>query len=66
MPVVPAGAPSPRTVGGYTLLTMIGEGGMGVVHLARRGDGARVALKVMRPQVVGDNEARRRPGQSLE
>ena len=58
--MVPAGAPSPRTVGGYTLLTMIGEGGMGVVHLARRGDGPRVALKVMRPQVVGDNEARRR------
>jgi serine/threonine protein kinase len=31
-------------VGGYTLLTKIGEGGMGVVHLARRGDGPRVAL----------------------
>jgi hypothetical protein len=47
-------------VGGYTLLTRIGEGGMGVVHLARRGDGPRVALKVLRPQVVGDDEARRR------
>jgi hypothetical protein len=47
-------------VGGYTLLTKIGEGGMGVVHLARRGDGPRVALKVLRPQVVGDDEARRR------
>jgi Protein kinase domain len=59
-PAVPAAAPSPGAVGGYTLLTMIGEGGMGVVHLARRGDGPRVALKVLRPQVVGDNEARRR------
>jgi hypothetical protein len=48
------------TVGRYTLLARIGEGGMGVVHLARRGDGPRVALKVLRPHVVGDDEARRR------
>jgi serine/threonine protein kinase len=33
---------------------------MGVVHLARRGEGARVALKVLRPHIVGDDEARRR------
>jgi hypothetical protein len=33
---------------------------MGVVHLARRGDGPRVALKVLRPHIVGDEEARRR------
>ena len=33
---------------------------MGVVHLARRGDGPRVALKVLRPHIVGDDEARRR------
>src|SRR3954452_18823411 len=59
-PAAPAAAPSPGTVGGYTLLSKIGEGGMGVVHLARRGDGPRVALKVLRPQVVGDDEARRR------
>jgi hypothetical protein len=62
-PAVPAAASSaPRapTVGGYTLLSKIGEGGMGVVHLARRGDGPRVALKVLRPAVVGDDEARRR------
>ncbi|MCB0895479.1 MAG: serine/threonine protein kinase [Nocardioidaceae bacterium] len=49
------------TVGGYTLLTRLGEGGMGVVHLARRGPaGRRVALKVLRPHIVGDAEARRR------
>ncbi len=49
------------TVGDYTLLTKIGEGGMGVVHLARRGaDGDRVALKVLRPHIVGDDEARAR------
>lgn len=59
LPPPASAAPAP-TVGGYTLLTKIGEGGMGVVHLARRGDGPRVALKVLRPQVVGDDEARRR------
>ncbi|HEX5091021.1 MAG TPA: serine/threonine-protein kinase [Nocardioides sp.] len=59
-PTVPAAPAAPGTVGGYTLLTRIGEGGMGVVHLARRGDGPRVALKVLRPQVIGDDEARRR------
>ena len=33
---------------------------MGVVHLARRGEGDRVALKVLRPHIVGDEEARQR------
>ena len=47
-------------MGEYTLLALLGEGGMGVVHLARKGDGPRVALKVLRPHIVGDDEARRR------
>ena len=33
---------------------------MGVVHLARKADGPRVALKVLRPHIVGDDEARAR------
>src|SRR4051812_5507353 len=33
---------------------------MGVVHLAQGPDGARVALKVLRPHIVGDAEARGR------
>jgi predicted Ser/Thr protein kinase len=47
-------------VGAYRLLEKIGEGGMGVVHLAQAPDGHRVALKVLRPHVVGDDEARER------
>jgi len=47
-------------VGDYTLLSRIGEGGMGVVHLARKPGGDRVALKVLRPHIVGDEEARAR------
>jgi len=54
-------AAASRSVGDYTLLNVLGEGGMGVVHLARHEPtGDRVALKVLRPQVVGDEEGRRR------
>jgi serine/threonine protein kinase len=56
-------ASSPPTglhVGAYRLLARIGEGGMGVVHLAQAPDGRRVALKVLRPHIVGDDEARER------
>ena len=52
--------PSPELIGGYELLAKLGEGGMGVVHLARRQGGDRVALKILRPAVVGDDEARAR------
>lgn len=55
-----AGQDVPRTIGDYTVLGPLGEGGMGVVHLARRADGQRVALKVLRPHVVGDRETRER------
>lgn len=54
------GAPADLTVGDYTLLAKIGEGGMGIVHLARKAGGDRVALKVLRPHIVGDDEARAR------
>ncbi len=48
------------TVGDYRLLGRIGEGGMGVVYLARGPDGHDVALKLLRPYVVGDDESRQR------
>ncbi len=56
----PAALPDLPRVGGYRLLARIGEGGMGVVHLAEGADGSRVALKVLRQHIIGDRESRQR------
>jgi predicted Ser/Thr protein kinase len=56
----PKAPPPGLTVGGYALRARLGEGGMGVVHLGQRPGERPVALKVLRPHVVGDDEARRR------
>ena len=50
----------PEQLGPYRLLDVLGEGGMGVVHLAARGDGNPVALKVLRPHLLGGVDARDR------
>jgi predicted Ser/Thr protein kinase len=50
----------PRKIGPYRLLDKIGEGGMGVVYLARDAEGRPVAVKILGPAVAADPNARRR------
>jgi serine/threonine protein kinase len=45
-------------VGQYRLLQRLGEGGMGVVHLGLDPDGKAVAIKVLRPHIASDPDAR--------
>jgi serine/threonine protein kinase len=53
-------------LGPYRLLKRLGEGGMGVVHLAFDARGRQVAVKVLRPEVAGDDVARRRLSREVE
>jgi hypothetical protein len=55
----------PDRLGPYRLLDVIGEGGMGVVHLARDNEGRAAAIKVLRPGVADDPDARRRLGREF-
>lgn len=50
----------PREIGGYRVLKRLGAGGMGVVNLGRSPAGTLVAVKVVRPGLVGDGRYRAR------
>ena len=63
---MPAQTPMPDRLGPYRLLDVIGEGGMGVVHLARDSEGRAVAIKLLRPGVADDPDARRRLGREFD
>ena len=61
----------PARIGRYRLIARLGEGGMGVVYLAApeddgRADGDLVAVKVLRPELIGDAELRARFDREVE
>jgi serine/threonine protein kinase len=65
LPVDPDRPPHER-LGRYRLVEEIGEGGMGVVHLALDHRGRAVAIKVLRAHVADDDEARMRLRREVE
>jgi predicted Ser/Thr protein kinase len=66
MSTLRAGLPREPMIGPYRPVQRIGEGGMGVVHLALDPQGRAVALKVLRDPVCVDPEARARLRREVE
>ena len=53
-------------IGPYRLIEQLGEGGMGVVHLALAESGRAVAIKVLREHIAHDPEARSRLAREVQ
>ncbi|GAA3766126.1 serine/threonine-protein kinase [Salinactinospora qingdaonensis] len=56
----------PERIGPYTIRRRIGQGGMGVVYQAADPQDRLVAIKVLRPEVAGDDTARARLAREVE
>lgn len=54
------------TIGSYRVLQELGQGGMGIVHLALDSRGRAVAIKVLRAHVAHDEDARARLAREVE
>ena len=63
---MPETEPLPATLGPYRLQDRLGEGGMGVVHLARDPQGRPVAIKVLHTVATESENARRRLAREVE
>jgi predicted Ser/Thr protein kinase len=63
---MPALESLPRKIGPYRVIEKIGEGGMGVVYLARDTENRQVAVKVLGPAVAAEPDARRRLAREVE
>jgi predicted Ser/Thr protein kinase len=63
---MPALESLPRKIGPYRPIEKIGEGGMGVVYLARDTENRQVAVKVLGPAVAADPDARRRLAREVD
>jgi serine/threonine protein kinase len=63
---MPATERLPGTLGPYRLQDRLGEGGMGVVHLARDALGHPVAIKVLHTAATESDNARRRLAREVE
>jgi predicted Ser/Thr protein kinase len=63
---MPALESLPRKIGPYRVIEKIGEGGMGVVYLARDSEARQVAVKVLGPAVAADPDARLRLAREVE
>ncbi|MEV0583218.1 serine/threonine-protein kinase [Nonomuraea sp. NPDC050310] len=56
----PLAGDDPRRLGAFDVVARLGQGGQGVVYLGRGASGEQVAIKVLHPGLVADDQARQR------